>query len=213
MAEGNVVGSAEFELRATRKKLADDLRQSERDVKGFMDRVEGDASRSAKSVGNSFGGVVRSLTLGITALTAVFAAGLAMALKFGQASLKMADDMANSARRIGMSTTALQEWQYVARKSGSTATEAGAALEAFASKWEQAQAGLSKQAGDAFKALGFQQEDLRRFASAEEALDAVVDRIGDLSSASDRAAIAEKLGLGALVPALREGSDEVARSS
>jgi len=211
MAEGNVVGSAEFELRATRKKLADDLRQSERDVKGFMDRVEGDANRSAKSVGNSFGGVVRSLTIGITALTAVLAAGLAMALKFGQASLKMADDMANSARRIGMSTTALQEWQYVARKTGSTATEAGSALEAFAAKWEQAQAGLSKQAGDAFKALGFQQEDLRRFASAEEALDAVVDRIGDLSSASDRAAIAEKLGLGALVPALREGSDEVAR--
>lgn len=211
MAEGNVVGSAEFELRATRKKLADDLRQSERDVKGFMDRVEGDANRSAKSVGNSFGGMVRSLTLGITALTAVFAAGLAMALKFGQASLKMADDMANSARRIGISTTALQEWQYVARKSGSTATEAGTALEAFASKWEQAQAGLSKQAGDAFKALGFQQEDLRRFASAEEALDSVVDRIGDLSSASDRAAIAEKLGLVALVPALREGSDEVAR--
>ena len=211
MAEGNVVGSAEFELRATRKKLADDLRQSERDVKGFMDRVEGDANRSAKSVGNSFGGMVRSLTVGITALTAVFAAGLAMALKFGQASLKMADDMANSARRIGMSTAALQEWQYVARKTGSTATEAGSALEAFASKWEQAQAGLSKQAGDAFKALGFQQEDLRRFASAEEALDAVVDRIGDLSSASDRAAIAEKLGLGALVPALREGSDEVAR--
>ncbi len=211
MAEGNVVGSAEFELRATRKKLADDLRQSERDVKGFMDRVEGDANRSAKSVGNSFVGMVRSLTVGITALTAVFAAGLAMALKFGQASLKMADDMANSARRIGMSTTALQEWQYVARKSGSAATEAGAALEAFAAKWEQAQAGLSKQAGDAFKALGFQQEDLRRFASAEDALDAVVDRIGDLSSASDRAAIAEKLGLGALVPALREGSDEVAR--
>lgn len=150
MAEGNVVGSAEFELRATRKKLADDLRQSERDVKGFMDRVEGDANRSAKSVGNSFGGMVRSLTIGITALTAVFAAGLAMALKFGQASLKMADDMANSARRIGMSTTALQEWQYVARKTGSTATEAGSALEAFAAKWEQAQAGLSKQAGDAF---------------------------------------------------------------
>jgi len=211
MAEGNVVGSAEFELRATRKKLADDLRQSERDVKGFMDRVEGDANRSAKSVGNSISGMARGIALGFTALTAVFAAGLAMALKFGQASLKMADDLANSARRIGMSTTALQEWQHVARRSGSTAIEAGAALEAFASKWEQAQAGLSKQAGDAFKALGFQQEDLRRFTSAEEALDAVVDRIGDLSSASDRAAIAEKLGLGALVPALREGSDEVAR--
>lgn len=211
MAEGNVVGSAEFELRATRKKLADDLRQSERDVKGFMDRVEGDANRSAKSVGNSFGGMVRSLTVGITALTAVFAAGLAMALKFGQASLKMADDMANSARRIGMSTTALQEWQYVARKTGSTATEAGSALEAFASKWEQAQAGLNKEASKSFAALGFSQEKLRSFTDAEQALDAVTDRIGALSSASDRAAIAEKLGLGALASALREGSDEVDR--
>ena len=211
MAEGNVVGSAEFELRATRKKLADDLRQSERDVKGFMDRVEGDANRSAKSVGNSFGGMVRSLTVGITALTAVFAAGLAMALKFGQASLKMADDLANSARRTGMSTTALQEWQYVARKSGSTAAEAGAALEAFASKWEQAQAGLNKEASNAFERLGFNQEKLRSFKDAEQALDAVTDGIGALSSASDRAAIAEKLGLGALATAFREGSDEVDR--
>lgn len=135
MAEGNVVGSAEFELRATRKKLADDLRQSERDVKGFMDRVENDADRSSKSISNSFSGMIRGLTLGITALTAVFAAGLAMALKFGQASLKMADDLANSAGRIGISTNALQEWQYVARKSGSTAAEASKDLEAFALKW------------------------------------------------------------------------------
>ncbi|WP_303703667.1 hypothetical protein [Brevundimonas naejangsanensis] len=211
MSDAPVVGSAAFELRATRKKLADDLRQSERDVKGFMDRVEDDANRSAKSVGNSFGGMVRGLTLGITALTAVFAAGLAMALKFGQASLKMADDLANSSRRIGMSTTALQEWQYVARKSGSTATEAGAALETFASKWEQAQAGLNKEASKSFAALGFSQEKLRSFKDAEQALDAVTDRIGALSSVSDRAAIAEKLGLGALASALREGSDEVDR--
>ncbi len=100
MAEGNVVGSAEFELRATRKKLADDLRQSERDVKGFMDRVENDADRSSKSIGNSFGGMVRSLTVGITALTAVFAAGLAMALKFGQADLLSEEQAARAKLEI-----------------------------------------------------------------------------------------------------------------
>lgn len=211
MAEGNVVGSAEFELRATRKKLADDLRQSERDVKGFMDRVENDADRSSKSIGNSFSGMIRGLTLGITALTAVFAAGLAMALKFGQASLKMADDLANSASRIGISTNALQEWQYVARKSGSSAAEASKDLEAFALKWEQAQAGLNKDAAKSFAALGFSREDLRSFKDAEDALTKTTDRIVALGSQADRAAISERLGLGAFAVALREGADEVDR--
>ncbi|MEN5176304.1 hypothetical protein [Brevundimonas diminuta] len=211
MAEGNVVGSAEFELRATRKKLADDLRQSERDVKGFMDRVENDADRSSKSIGNSFSGMIRGLTLGITALTAVFAAGLAMALKFGQASLKMADDLANSAGRIGISTNALQEWQYVARKSGSSAAEASRDLEAFALKWEQAQAGLNKDAAKSFAALGFSREDLRSFRDAEDALTKTTDRIVALGSQADRAAISERLGLGAFAVALREGADEVDR--
>jgi lambda family phage tail tape measure protein len=211
MAEGNVVGSAEFELRATRKKLADDLRQSERDVKGFMDRVENDADRSSKSISNSFSGMIRGLTLGITALTAVFAAGLAMALKFGQASLKMADDLANSAGRIGISTNALQEWQYVARKSGSSAAEASKDLEAFALKWEQAQAGLNKDAAKSFAALGFSREDLRSFKDAEDALTKTTDRIVALGSQADRAAISERLGLGAFAVALREGADEVDR--
>jgi len=211
MAEGNVVGSAEFELRATRKKLADDLRQSERDVKGFMDRVENDADRSSKSIGNSFSGMIRGMTLGITALTAVFAAGLAMALKFGQASLKMADDLANSAGRIGISTNALQEWQYVARKSGSSAAEASKDLEAFALKWEQAQAGLNKDAAKSFAALGFSREDLRSFKDAEDALTKTTDRIVALGSQADRAAISERLGLGAFAVALREGADEVDR--
>ncbi len=211
MAEGNVVGSAEFELRATRKKLADDLRQSERDVKGFMDRVENDADRRSKSIGNSFSGMIRGLALGITALTAVFAAGLAMALKFGQASLKMADDLANSAGRIGISTNALQEWQYVARKSGSTAAAASKDLEAFAVKWEQAQAGLNKDAAKSFAALGFSREDLRSFKDAEDALTKTTDRIVALGSQADRAAISERLGLGAFAVALREGADEVDR--
>ena len=54
-------------------------------------------------------------------------------------------------------------------------------------------------------------EDLRKFKDTETALDEVVDRIGALKSESDRAAIAEKLGLGPLATALREGADEVAR--
>lgn len=211
MSDAPVVGSAAFELRATRKKLAEDIKASERDLKASMGQIENEANRGSKSITNSMSGMLKGLALGITALTAVFAAGLAMALKFGQASLKMAEDLSNSAQRVGMSTTALQEWQYVARKSGSTAAEASRDLENFALKWEQAQAGLNKEASKAFDALLLGRDELRNMKSAEEALEIVTDRIGGLSREADRAAIAEKLGLGAFAVALREGAEEVDR--
>lgn len=211
MAEGSVVGSAEFELRATRKKLKDDLAQSERDLKGFVANAEKTANTGAGNIGSGIQKMTRMATTSVLAHTAVLAAAGTFAFQAGKASLKMADDMANSARRIGIGTTALQEWQYVAKKTGEDANAVGAALEGFAGKWEQAAAGLNKDAIKNFAALGFSQDQLRSFQSAGEALDAVTDRIGGLSSASDRAAIAERLGLGPLATALREGADEVDR--
>ncbi|WP_313004276.1 hypothetical protein [Brevundimonas sp.] len=211
MAEGNVVGSAEFELRATRKKLKDDLAQSERDLKGFVSNAEKTASTGAGNIGSGISKMTRMATTSVLALTAVLAAAATFAFQAGKASLQMADDLANSARRIGIGTTALQEWQYVAKKTGEDANAVGSALENFASKWEQAAAGLNKDAIKNFAALGFDQDQLRSFQTAEQALDAVTDRIGGLSVASDRAAIAERLGLGPLATALREGADEVDR--
>lgn len=208
---GNVVGSAEFELRATRKKLGEDIKASERDLKAAMGQIENDANTSSKGIGASFGKMSAGIAAGITALAAVLAVGLSMALKFGQASLKMADDLANSADRIGMSTTALQEWQYVARKTGSSAAEASKDLAAFALKWEQAQAGLNKDASKSFDQLLLGKKELRQFKDAEAALEGVTDRILSLSSEADRAAIAEKLGLGSLVNALSDGAEEVDR--
>lgn len=211
MADGNVVGSAEFELRATRKKLKDDLAQSERDLKGFVDNAEKTANTGSNNIGSGIQKMTRMATTSVLALTAVLAAAATFAFQAGQASLKMADDMANSARRIGIGTTALQEWRYVARKTGEDAAAVDGALENFGTKLSQAAAGLSKDGLKDFAALGFTQDQLRAFQSTEQALDAVVDRIGDLSNAADRGAIAEKLGLGPLATALREGSDETAR--
>ncbi|WP_433950773.1 hypothetical protein [Brevundimonas bullata] len=211
MADSNVVGSAEFELRATRKKLKDDLAQSERDLKGFVDNAEKTANTGSNNIGSGIQKMTRMATTSVLALTAVLAAAATFAFQAGQASLKMADDMANSARRIGIGTTALQEWRYVARKTGEDAAAVDGALENFGTKLSQAAAGLSKEGLKDFAALGFTQEQLRSFQSTEQALDAVVDRIGDLASAADRAAIAEKLGLGPLATAMREGSEETAR--
>lgn len=211
MSEGTVVGSAEFELRATKRKLGEDIKSAENDLKASMGRVEQDAEKSSKSIGSSMSRMTRGMALGFTALAATFAAGLAIALQFGQASLKMADDMANSARRIGIGTTALQEWRYVARKTGEDAAAVDADLEKFATKFAQAQAGISKEAAKPFARLLFDQSDLRQMKDADEALEKVMDRIGALKNPNDRQAIAEQLGLNSLATAAREGGEEVAR--
>lgn len=203
----DVIGSAEFELRAQREQLKKDLNEAERDLKGFADRAETTANSSAGGISRA----TRAITAGVVALSAAFAAGLAIAFQFGQASLKMADALDNSARRIGVSTSVLQEFQYVARKTGEDANAVGSALESFGNKFASAQAGLSKNDLKLFRSIGLEQDDLRRLTSVNQALEETVDRIGALKSAADRAAIAEQLGLGPLATALREGSDEVAR--
>jgi lambda family phage tail tape measure protein len=211
MADGNVVGSAEFELRATRQKLGQDIKAAERDLDVFVDRAEKKANTGAGNIGTSIEKMTRAATAGVLALTAVLAAAATFAFQAGQASLKMADDMANSARRIGIGTTALQEWRYVARKTGEDAAAVDADLEKFASKFAQAQAGISKEAAKPFARLLFDQNDLRQMKDADEALEKVMDRIGALKSPNDRQAIAEQFGLGSLATAAREGAEEVDR--
>ena len=211
MADGSVVGSAEFELRATRQKLGQDIKASERDLDVFVDRAEKKANTGAGNIGSGIEKMTRAATAGVLALTAVLAAAATFAFQAGQASLKMADDMANSARRIGIGTTALQEWRYVARKTGEDAAAVDADLEKFATKFAQAQAGISKEAAKPFARLLFDQNDLRQMKDADEALEKVMDRIGALKSPNDRQAIAEQFGLGSLATAAREGAEEVDR--
>src|SRR5690606_23618602 len=100
MADGSVVGSAEFELRATKKKLKDDLRQAERDLDVFVNNAEKKANTGANNIGSGIQKMTRTATAGVLALTAALVAVAAFALQAGKASLKMADDMADSARRI-----------------------------------------------------------------------------------------------------------------
>ena len=211
MSDAPVVGSAAFELRAKRDQLKQDLAAAENDLKKSTGQMEADANRAGAGIGKGFGSVAKGLAIGITALVAVLGTAITLAVQFGGASLKMANDIADSAKRIGIGTSALQEWEFVARRTGQNAQEVSGSLENFALKASQAAAGLSKQSKDAFAALGFSQSDLKAFKDTEQLLDAVIDRIGELKDPDDRVAIAEKLGLGPLATALRDGSDEVAR--
>jgi hypothetical protein len=206
----DVVGSASFELRATREKMKQDLKAAETDLKGFTSKAESDIGGSSGRIGGSIGRMAGLATTAITGLVTVLGLAAAAALNLGVAGQKMADDIANSAARINVSTTALQEWRFVATKSGEDAKAADQALAGFAKRLGDASSGLSGDSIKVFEALGFTQQDLRQFTDVEAALDAVIDRIDELGSASDKTAVIERLGLSPLSAALRGGADDVA---
>lgn len=207
----DVVGSAEFELRATRDKMKGDLQAAEKDLKQFGNKAEANIGGSAGRIGAGIGRMAAVAVAAITALVAVIGLAVVGAFNLGMAGQKMASDIANSAKQIGVGTDALQEWRSVAQQTGAAAEDADKALSAFAKKFAEAASGLSKESAKAFAAIGISREQLRSFDTVEAALDATVDRIGDLGSAADRAAISERLGLGPLSDALVRGADDIAR--
>lgn len=211
MTDSPVVGSASFELRATKDKLKQDLRESERDLKGFVDDAERTAGAGAGRIGGAISGMAMSVTTVLTGLVTLLGLAAVGAFNLGVQGMRMADDIANTARKIGVGTNALQEWRYVAKQTGGDANDADAALDKFADKLAQATAGTSKSATKAFNLLGIGPEELKAFKSTESALDTVTDRIKELKSEADRASVADAIGLGSLSVALRDGAVDIAK--
>jgi len=207
----DVIGSAEFELRASRDQLKRDLDAAERDIKQTAGRAERDLNDAGSNIGTGLGGIAAQLKVGFLAVAAVIALAAKSAFEFSFAALRMADDISDAAKRVGVSTDALQEFRAVAKATGRDAADADRSLDSFGRKLAGAASGLDKESLASFRSLGFKPEDLRGFGSVEEGLENVIDRIGELGSAADRAAIADRLGLDAFSGALAVGSEEVAR--
>lgn len=212
----SVVGSAEFELRATRRQLPADLRKAEAEVDASLKKMEGSGNRAgealdlgvgggAKGAIGALGGLASVATIVVSALIA--AAGAA--LKFGMDGMRMAGELDTLSGRIGVSTDALQEWRYVARQLGEDAGTADRALESFAEKFASATTGASPEAMRAFGALGFTQDQLRGIGDVEAALDVVVQRLSDMTNETDKFAVASRLGLGDFIAGLNDSESGI----
>lgn len=174
------------------------------EARGGMDGLAGRAGAA--------GGVLRALgPWGMAAAAGLGVVSIAAAKALTQAreAMALAGEITDAAEKIHVTTDALQEWRHVAIETGADATAADAAIAGFTRRLGEAASGLSKRGMRPFEALGFSQDEVRNFASVEEALAEVTKRIASLSSEAERAAIIEKLGLTPLQNALRRGGDEI----
>lgn len=163
---------------------------------------------AGRAAGTSALGLGLMATAGVAVGAAM--AGAAMALQKTREAMEMGDEIADTAAKLQIGTTALQEWRFMALKAG-VATEAmDAALGKFSEKFGEAKLGQ----GDSvkwFEALGLDKTGLETMDDVDAALTEVLKRIGEVGGAAERAAIAEKLGLSDLLPMANAGQDALAK--
>lgn len=172
-------------------------------LKAGLDEVDGSLKTLAGNAG-ALGNILSGLGIGGVAA----AAAIALAFDGARDAMAFADEIGDTANKLQVTTDYLQEMRFVAHGLGGEFQDADAAIEAFTKNFGLATSGLSAKALKPFETLGL---DPKSFATVDEALRAVIDRISQLDSVAEQAAIADKLGLTPMLPALREGSTEIDR--
>jgi hypothetical protein len=182
------------------------------DIGKALDKVFTSSRNSLISEGSAKIGVFGSSlsALGVAGIAAAAGiAALGAAYVGAKDAAKFADEIADTADRLHITTTALQEYRYALVKSGGDAKNADAAIEAFSINLGKAQQGLAK-SQRAFLAIGFTKAQIKSFKDVDSALEAVIGQLDGLSAVQKDAAI-DQLGLTGMKQALDDGVDGMRR--
>lgn len=195
----STVGSIGLEIFANVASLIQDLNKGERAVQQFAKQ----ASQSFQQMSSLATSLASSIAgLGVSLSVVGFAA-------FAKQMVGAADDIGDMAERLGVSTDALQAFQFAAKEVGASAEEIAGGFSKLNKLLGEAGLG-NKEAIKTFQDMGVSFKDASGFVlTTEEAVRAVADRIQRAGSVSEATAIAVKaLGRGAapLVPLFRDGS-------
>ncbi len=154
--------------------------------------------------------LVNTLKKGLIGLAAAFSIG-AIAGELKQVA-NLADNINDTAAKLGFSTDALQEWQYAAKLSGIEAEALNGAIRKASMGIAEAMADATK--GGAFKTLGVDLRDANDAArSTEDVFGDVIERLAAIPDEGKRAAASADIfgkSFTELNPLLAQGSDGIA---
>ncbi len=157
---------------------------------------------------NRLSGFTSKIQSGLALIGSAAALGGLTALTKG--ALESAAAINDTATRLGISAEALQEWQFAAAQSGSSAEDFAAGLQILERNLAQAAAGTGT-AKEAIKALGLDAAALAK--DPVHALDLIADKIAAIPNQAQRAQVVFALlgkGAASLIPVLQQGSTALA---
>lgn len=220
MTDAPVIGSAAFELRATRDKLARDVRGAETDLKKSVERIEKDYGKSGQRSADAFAGgtrkmaghaddaakaVTRSSGLMTAALggvaTAAASIGFAAILQGARDVAAAGAEIQKTADSLNIGTTRLQELRYAASETKVSVADLEGGLGRLNTLLGEFRAGIaSRDIEPVFERLRIKPEDLQSIQNADQFLGLIADRLQLVGDKAEQAAILDKLQIEDLLP-------------
>ena len=211
-------------LDALNAKLSGIEPQAKKAAKSIEDAfAQSRLGRASFAAGQEIGDNLRQLTSAApaagSALLALGPAGIAAAAGFGALALSLpkvrealdyVDELGDTAQKLHVSTTALQEYRFASVEAGGEAKNFDEAVEGLAGTLGKFQAGLAK--GRTLKALqelGIDEASIAQARSIDELLPKIADKLAAVQSAAQRVALADAIGVRPLLPLLEQGSQKL----
>ncbi|TKS58772.1 MAG: phage tail tape measure protein [Nitrospira sp.] len=178
-----------------------------REAQSQLKKIDQSITNTGKGGFSKFQASIVTLNQGLQ-LAARFVGGLT---RLTTGALQSADAIHDTAQQLGIGAEQLQEWQFAAAQSGSSAEAFTIALQKFEQNLGKAASGTGE-ASKVLKALGVDAKALA--ADPLKALDLIADKLAAIPNPAQRAQIALALlgkGGASMIPVLQQGSGVLAQ--
>ncbi|MGN6208838.1 hypothetical protein [Asticcacaulis sp.] len=213
-----------FQMDVNLSKMNKKLDKMTADTKKTSSQIQLQLDKAGGSISKNFTGAIEGaasqvpilgdalISLGGPALAATAAvAVLGVGLHKAREAMDWAAETTDLADHIGITTEALQEYNFIADEFGVNVSDMQTGLQALNASLGAIQTGVgSAKIEKAFAAIGISKDQLASMNDATDLMPLLADRISDLGTKAERVQIAKKLGIETLLPILEQGSDGIA---
>lgn len=164
------------------------------DTKDYEESLESTEKKTASFSSSIGGGIKKAAKVGTAAVGTIAAASSLAAKKMYQNAKETAqygDSIDKMSQKVGMSTDAYQEWDYVMQLSGTSMQESAAGFKTFTNKIDEAAKGSEKSI-KMFEQIGISMEDIQKY-DRETLFKKAIKGFQNMSNETERAALASDL--------------------
>lgn len=212
MAKNNVVGILSILTEISTDGLNRGIASASASLSKFGKAANDNVSGAMRGLSGQLGAVGSGMAaLGPIGISA--AAGIAVfgaALFKARESLNFIDALGDAATKLHINVEALQTWRFAAQEAGLEAGDFDEAIMGLQSSVGKMLTGIgAARVKKAFDALGLSKEQIASFKNVEDMLPLIADRLAEVGTVAERAAIADKMGIRGLLPLLDQGSAKI----
>lgn len=153
-----------------------------------MEKTEKQSGRLGESLKNGLAAGAKAAAAGIAAMTAAAAATAAAIINAAGAAAEYGDNIDKMSQKLGMSTDAYQEWDFIMQHSGSDIDKMSTSMKKLADAVQEP----TKESTAAFEKLGISIEKASKM-SQEDLFATTIEALQKLESGTERTALANDL--------------------